>query len=152
MFKTLSRFLLLGLLATQACGAAAFQYEKPTVNVTGTWRGTTVTSCGVMLSEKSRCGAVERISFTLFQDGADVKGTYRCSVGTMICRSLNNDGAVVSSSVVGSLARLRVMLPTDGSSCIFDGRFQPDSAVGSFFCYQGGGLVEQGQWKVARLY
>jgi hypothetical protein len=152
MIKSLSRFLLLALLAIQACGVAAFQYEKPTVNVTGTWRGTTTTYCGVMLLEKGRCGAVERISFTLFQNGADVNGTYHCAIGNMICRNMDDSGAVVSSSVTGSLARLRVMLSSDGSSCIFDGHFQQESAGGSFFCYQGGGLVEQGQWKVARLY
>ena len=152
MIKTLSRFLLLGLLVIEACSAAAFQPEKPTVNVTGTWRGTTTTNCGVMLLEKGRCGAVQRISFTLFQDGADVKGTYRCAVGTMVCRSMDDSGPVVSSSVSGTLARLRVMLTTDGSSCIFDGHFQQESAGGSFFCYQGGGLVEEGQWQVARWY
>jgi len=37
-------------------------------------------------------------------------------------------------------------------SCMFDGHFKDESAVGSFLCYQGGGLLEQGRWKVARLY
>ncbi len=146
------RSLLLALLMVQACSAAAFQLEKPTVDVTGTWQGTSVTSCGVMLVEKSRCGAVQRISFTLFQDGADVKGTYHCATGTAVCRSLAESGQVVSSSVTGSLARLRVMLSEDGSSCIFDGHFQPETARGAFFCYQGGGLLEEGQWKVARQF
>lgn len=152
MARKFSRSLLLALFLLQACGLAAFQSEKPTVDVTGTWQGATVTSCGVLLLEKGRCGAVERITFTLFQDGADVKGTYHCATGTMICRNLNDHGQVVSSSVSGSLARLRVMMPEDVSSCIFDGHFQAESGGGSFFCYQGGGLVEQGQWKVARLY
>jgi len=131
---------------------AAFQPPKPTVNVTGTWQGATVTSCGVLLLEKARCGAVERITFTLFQDGADVNGTYRCATGNMICRNMDDSGQVVSSSVTGSLARLRVMIPEDLSSCIFDGHFQAESANGTFFCYEGGGLVEQGRWKLARLY
>ncbi|HEV3114521.1 MAG TPA: hypothetical protein VGY99_28880 [Candidatus Binataceae bacterium] len=152
MIKTLSRFLLLGLLAIQACSAAAYQPEKPAINVTGTWRGTSTTYCGMMLLEKGRCGAVQRISFTLFQDGADVKGTYRCAVGNMVCRGMDDSGPVVSSSVSGTLARLRVMLTTDGSSCIFDGHFKGESADGNFFCYQGGGLVEEGQWKLARWY
>src|SRR5215469_6215838 len=125
--------------------------EKPAVNVTGTWQGNTVTSCGKMLYEQGRCGAVELITFTLFQDGADVKGIYRCAFGTMVCRNMNDSGRVVSSSVSGSLARLRVML-RDGSSCMFDGHFKDESAAGSFLCYQGGGLLEQGRWKVARLY
>ena len=151
MIKFMRRSLLLGFLALQACGAAALAPEKPAVNVTGTWQGNTVTSCGKMLYEQGRCGAVERITFTLFQDGADVKGTYRCAFGTMVCRNMNDSGRVVSSSVSGSLARLRVMLP-DGSSCMFDGHFKHESAAGNFLCYQGGGLLEQGRWKVARLY
>jgi hypothetical protein len=68
MAKSLFRSLLLALLLMQACSAAALQPEKPTVNVTGTWQGATVTSCGVMLLEKGRCGAVQRITFTLFQN------------------------------------------------------------------------------------
>ncbi|HKD66381.1 MAG TPA: hypothetical protein VKB84_06035 [Candidatus Binataceae bacterium] len=148
MLRTLYRSVLLVLLATQACGTVQ---EKPTVDVTGTWQGSTVTSCGVILFDKGRCGAVQRITLTLFQEGADVNGTYRCVFGTMVCRNMNDGGRVVSSSVMGSLARLRVMLP-DGSSCLFDGHFNADSAGGNFFCYQGAGLVEQGEWKVARLY
>jgi hypothetical protein len=107
--------------------------------------------CGKLLMERSRCEAEENITFTLFQDGTDVSGTYHCSFGTMICRNMNDTGSVTSSSVSGSLARLRVMLP-DGSSCIFDGNFGAESGAGNFFCYQGGGLLEQGIWKVARLY
>ncbi len=151
MIKMISRALLAGLLASQGCGLAAFQPDKPSVDVTGTWEGATVTACGIMLLEQGRCGAVQRITFTLFQDGARVNGTYHCAIGTMICRDLNDSGSVVSSSVSGSLARLRVMLP-DGSSCMFDGHFSTDRAGGNFFCYQGGGLLEQGAWKVARLY
>lgn len=152
MFKTMARFLFLGLLTVEACAAAALQADKPTVNVTGTWRGTTKTYCGVLLLEKGRCGAVQRVTFTLFQDGADVKGTYHCSIGNMVCRNMDDSGPVVSSSVSGSLARLRVVLTNDGSSCLFDGHFQEASAGGSYFCYQGGGLVEQGQWQLARWY
>ncbi len=75
MAKRLSRSLLLALLLMQACSAASLQPEKPTVNVTGTWQGATVTSCGVLLLEKGRCGAVQHVTFTLFQDGAEVNGT-----------------------------------------------------------------------------
>jgi hypothetical protein len=56
---------------------------------------------------------------------------------------MNDTGSLTSSSVSGSLARLRVMLP-DGSSRIFDGNFGAKSGTGNFFCYQGGGLLEQG--------
>jgi hypothetical protein len=152
MTRILTTVFLLGLGAIQACNTAAFQQEKPTVNITGTWQGNTITYCGVMLLDKGRCGANQRVTFTLFQDGPDVHGIYRCAVGNQVCRNMDTGGSVVSSSVTGSLARLRVMLGEDGSSCIYDGHFQGESAVGTFFCYQGGGLVEQGQWKLARIY
>jgi len=151
MTRALPGALLSGLLMIQSCGSLIPPPDKPSIDITGTWQGSTVTSCGVMLLEKGRCAATERITFTLFQNGADVNGIYRCAIGTMICRNMNNSGKVVSSSVTGSLARLRVMLP-DGSSCMFDGHFRSLSAAGSFFCYQGGGLVEQGRWNLARLY
>jgi hypothetical protein len=151
MFKRWYLCLWLGLLAIQACNAAAFQQPKPSVDVTGTWQGSSITSCGKMLADQSRCEAKQLITFTLFQDGPDVNGTYHCATGSMICREMNDSGRVVSSSVSGSLARLRVMLP-DGSSCLFDGHFQSESAMGNYFCYQGGGLLEEGIWKVARLY
>jgi hypothetical protein len=151
MTKTPSRSALMVLLLLQACGAAAFQTERPSVNVTGTWQGISTTSCGVMLLEKGRCGAVGRITFTLFQDGPDVNGIYNCAIGNMICRDMNDSGKVVSSTVTGSLAHLRVMLP-DGSSCMFTGHFQEETGNGNFHCYQGGGLLEQGWWKVARSY
>ncbi len=134
-----------------ACASLMPPPEKPALDITGTWQGRTITNCGVMLLEKGRCAAVEEVTFTLFQNGADINGVYRCATGTMICRNLNESGSVVSSSISGSLARLRVMLP-DGSSCMFDGHFQSASAGGAFFCYQGGGLIEEGQWKLARMY
>jgi hypothetical protein len=150
MINAMATAVFSGVLAIAGCGLLG-PPEKPAIDITGTWQGSTITSCGVMLLEKGRCAATERVTFTLFQNGADVNGIYRCAIGTMICRNMNNSGKVVSSSVTGSLARLRVMLP-DGSSCMFDGHFRSLSAAGSFFCYQGGGLVEQGRWNLARLY
>ncbi len=151
MIKALSNTLLSGFLMVQACAALTAAPEKPAIDITGAWPGSTITSCGVMGLEKGRCAAREVVTFTLFQNGSDINGVYRCATGTMICRSLNESGRVVSSSISGSLARLRVMLP-DGSSCMFDGHFRSQSAAGAFFCYQGGGLIEEGQWKLARLY
>jgi hypothetical protein len=151
MIKIQFNCVLMLLLALQACGAAALQQPKPTVNVTGTWQGSSITMCGVLLLEQARCHAVERITFTLFQDGSDVSGTYHCSYGTMNSRDMNDSGRVTASHVRSSLARLRVMLP-DGSSCMFDGHFGAESGNGNFICYQGGGLAEKGIWKVARLY
>ena len=143
--------LVIGLVLIQSCSAAFFQREKPALDLTGKWQGDTVTGCGEILLEQGRCDAVERITFTLFQDGSDVSGVYTCAYGNMNCRNMNEHGRVVSSSVNGALGRLRVMLP-DGSSCIFNGTFQSESVVGGFGCYQGGGLLERGIWQAARLF
>ncbi len=151
MIKTVSSVLISSLLMIEACASLIPAPEKPALDITGTWQGSTTTNCGVMLLEKGRCSAVERVTFTLFQNGPDVSGFYRCETGTMICRNLNDRGSVVSSSIQGSLARLRVMLP-DGSSCMFDGHFRSQSAAGAFFCYQGGGLLEEGRWQLGRMY
>jgi hypothetical protein len=152
MIRSLTKALMIGFVLIQSCNAASFQGEKPALDVTGKWQGDTVTECGVMLLDKGRCNARERITFTLFQDGSDLSGVYTCAYGTMLCRNMNEHGKVVSSSINGSLARLRVEMPEDGSSCIFNGRFQSELAVGGFACYQGGGLLEQGIWRAARLF
>jgi hypothetical protein len=151
MIRSVARTLMIGFVLIQSCSAASFQGENPALDVTGKWQGDTVTTCGEMLLEQGRCNAVERITFTLFQDGSDVSGVYTCAYGTMICRNMNEHGRVVSSSLNGALGRLRVILP-DGSSCIFNGTFQSQSVVGGFGCYQGGGLLERGSWQAARLF
>jgi hypothetical protein len=151
MIETPARGLLIAFALLQACGMASSPPQKPDFDVTGTWGGTSVTSCDVLLSDKYRCNATERITLTLFQDGSDLSGVYSCAYGTMVCRNMNDKGKIVSSTLSGSLARMRVMMP-DGSSCIFNGHFEPESAVGGFACYQGAGLVEQGAWQATRLY
>jgi len=151
MIKTLSRALLIGYALLQACAAISSPALRPTLNVTGNWQGTSVTACGVMLLEQGRCNAVERISFSLFQDGSKLTGVYRCSPGTMVCQNMNEGGPVVASTLEGSLGRIRVELP-DGSSCMFNGNFKTESVVGGFGCYQGGGLLEQGSWQATRLF
>jgi hypothetical protein len=151
MMRSVAKILILGLVVIQSCTTASFQGEKPAFNVTGKWQGDTVTACGMMLVDRGRCNARERITFTLFQEGSDLSGVYTCAYGTMICRNLNEHGKVVSSSINGTLGRLRVEM-TDGSSCVFNGTFQTESVVGGYACYQGGGLLEEGGWKAARLF
>ncbi len=151
IIKTPAKALLIGLALIQACGMVSSPAQKPNFDVTGTWGGTSITNCGVLLYDKYRCNAMQRITFTLFQDGSDLSGVYSCSYGTMVCFNMNDKGRIVSSTLNGSLARMRVMMP-DGSSCIFNGTFRPESAVGGFACYQGGGLLEQGGWQATRLY
>jgi hypothetical protein len=141
--------LLSAAALIQACGAAG--QPQPALDVTGKWAGNSNTSCGVLLSDKGRCGAINEIAFTLFQDGSDLTGVYGCSTGTVICRNLNENGKVSAGTINGSLVRIRVAM-ADGSSCMFNGHFQSESAMGGFSCYQGGGLVEQGGWRVKRMF
>jgi hypothetical protein len=151
MIKPRFRVWLAGCAIAQACSALAAPHPKPDLNITGNWQGTSITACGVMLLEQGRCNAVQNISFSLFQDGTAISGIYRCSIGTMICRNMNDGGQVVSSTLEGSLGRLRVELP-DGSTCIFNGNFKSETVAGGFGCYQGGGLLEQGSWRATRLF
>jgi hypothetical protein len=134
MMRSVAKALMIGFMLIQSCSAASLQREKPALDVTGKWQGVTVTDCGVMLLDKGRCNARERITFTLFQDGSDLSGVYTCAYGTMMCRNMTEKGKVVSSSINGSLARLRVEMPDDGSSCMFNGTFQSESVVGGFAC------------------
>jgi hypothetical protein len=151
MIKAPTRVSLIGCALIQACSVVFPPPQRPTLNVTGNWQGTSLTACGVMLLEQGRCNAVERISFSLFQDGTKLTGVYRCSPGTMVCQNMNDGGQVVASTLEGSLGRIRVELP-DGSTCIFNGNFKTESVVGGFGCYQGGGLLEQGSWQATRLF
>lgn len=151
MIRSVAKALMIGFVLIQACSAASSQREAPALDVTGKWQGVTVTACGVMLLELARCNARQVITLTLFQDGSNLSGVYTCAYGTMICRDMNEHGKVVSSSINGSLARLRVEMP-DGSSCMFNGTFRSQSVLGGFACYQGGGLLEQGSWQAARLF
>jgi hypothetical protein len=150
MIKT--RYVVLtGLMLITACAANYPKPERPALDITGTWEGTTITDCGMVLLEQGRCMAMERVTFTFFQQGSDLSGFYTCRPGTTVCRNMNVSGKVVSSTLEGSLARIRVMHP-DGSSCIYNAHFRSQSAAGGFACYQGGGILEQGRWKVSRAY
>jgi hypothetical protein len=142
---------LAGLTLATACAANYPKPEKPALDITGTWEGITITDCGMVLLEQGRCMATERVTFTFFQEGSKVSGFYTCTPGTTVCRGMNVSGQIVSSTLEGSLARIRVTHP-DGSSCIYNAHFRSQSAMGGFACYQGGGILEQGRWKVSRAY
>jgi hypothetical protein len=151
MRKITRTWLKASLLAVLVQGCSAAGQPQPALDITGKWQGSSNTSCGVLLSDKGRCGAVNDIAFTIFQDGSKLTGVYTCSTGTVICRNLNQSGNISAATISGSLARIRVAMP-DGSSCMFNGHFQSASAMGGFSCYQGGGLVEQGGWRVKRMF
>jgi hypothetical protein len=94
------RFILVpSLLAVQACAVAerkeAFSGGSRSASgfdVTGLWEGTAVNGCGFVQMERTRCHAVVNIALTMTQQGSMVGGSYKCSMGTMMCRKLNDTG------------------------------------------------------------
>jgi hypothetical protein len=142
------------LLGLTACSARATPIDKPAIDLSGVWQGEIrVLPCSPgMPAEIGRCDAVNRITFSLQQSDAAVTGDYRCSIGTTVCRSANTTerGTLIDGSVSGRNVTLRVLLPGDLSSCLYNGLDSATQIGGSYRCYQGGGLVETGQWSVRR--
>jgi hypothetical protein len=142
------------LLSLTACSASATPIEKSAIDLSGVWQGEIrVLPCAPgMPAENGRCDAVNRITFSLRQSEAVVPGDYRCSIGTAVCRSANTTerGTLIDGSVSGRNVTLRVLLPGDLSSCLYKGLDSARHIGGSYRCYQGGGLVETGQWSVRR--
>jgi hypothetical protein len=127
---------------------------------TGLWEGTSTSACLPMQPDASRCNAVEKITFQLFQQGAKLTGHYTCATGNMVCRDSNTTGTIVNGKVRASAVDWRVLLP-DGSSCLFNGRPSPIHSpgnpaarrlTGAYFCLQGGGYIEKGSYQVERGY
>jgi hypothetical protein len=144
------------MLSLAACAATTEFTEKPAVNLTGIWQGETrVIPClsGFKATEVGRCNAVNRITFALRQTDASLTGTYRCAIGTMVCRHANitDYGYLMAGRVSGHDIMMRVLLTGDLSSCLYNGSASgSDMMRGTYRCYQGGGLVEVGQWQVSR--
>jgi hypothetical protein len=84
------------------------------------WEGNAVNECGYMQMERTRCHAVVDIALTMTQQGSTVKGSYKCSTGTMMCRKLNDTGEIAYGTVREGSLSLRVML-SDGSELHFPG-------------------------------
>lgn len=127
---------------------------KPVVNVTGFWEGTLRVSCGAISHTESVCNAVNRIVLTLIQKDDSIQGSYKCDYGNYICRNDNiaRNGRIAASSIRGNQVSLTIMIPADVSSCQFYGRFEANRAKGSYHCYQGAGLVDEGIWQARRIY
>jgi hypothetical protein len=136
-----------GFLAGAAHGEES---KKEQSGVTGVWQGQTSATCA-MTPDRTRCGAVNYITFTLFQHGSEVTGSYKCAYGNLNCRNMNDTGRVVNGKMGQTLLTMLVMLP-DGSSCRFSGQPKADNIQGGYTCTQGGARVEQGLWKAQRSY
>jgi len=120
---------------------------------TGIWTGTLRVFPCLTLRERGRCGAINKITFTIIEDQGKVSGHYTCAIGTQVCRNGNADtsGKIVSGEVHGKSIRFSVMVPDDVSNCNYNGyNVAPGQLRGAFTCYEGGGLVEQGNFMVTR--
>jgi hypothetical protein len=144
------------MLLLTACATTTEFTAKPAVDLTGIWHGETrVIPClgGFKAIEVGRCNAVNQVTFALRQTDSTLTGTYRCAIGTMVCRHANitDYGTLMAGRVSGRDVMMRVLLPGDLSSCLYNGAASDsDRMRGTYRCYQGGGLVEVGQWQVSR--
>lgn len=124
------------------------------MDLTGIWRGEIrVIPCFPGTPhEVGRCNAVNRITFDLRQNDSTLTGDYRCAIGTMVCRDANttDHGTVASGQVSGRNVTMRIVLPGDLSSCLYNGSDSSGQLRGGYRCYQGGGLAEVGLWQVSR--
>jgi hypothetical protein len=132
-------------------GTAGSCYAQAT-NVAGYWSGTTRAMPPCDFSA-GRCNAVNKVTFSLRQNGKHLKGKYTCAYGNMICRNggADDSGKVVSGKVSGNQIRLSVVIPADVSNCYYNGMLtSPTTIHGGYQCYNGGELVEEGIWDVTQ--
>lgn len=154
----LALMLLLAELAAavlHGCAAARTPPPKPAVELSGVWRGESLlTPCGWAAHSESVCNAMNIITFTLIQSGAQLSGQYTCAYGNYICRhdGMDDAGYIASGLVSGRRLTMRVMIPADVSSCMFYGTVASHRIVGRYICYEGGGIAEEGDWRVGRVY
>ena len=139
-----------------AAGAAPAKPQTPSNGVTpielpGYWVGTTTAYCNLNPADfDMRCNNINRISLSFLQENDRVTGIYRCSFGNGECRAQNDAGKIANASMRGRALQMRIALP-DLSSCIFQGKaVSPGAIKGAYFCYQGGGLMEQGHFEIWR--
>jgi len=146
--------------APQAAAAAASQ--TPPANpsaapspqpfeLAGYWVGTTTAFCNLNPAEfDMRCNSINVITLSLFESNHRMSGFYQCSFGNQDCRNQNVSGKVAAAKMRGRRLEMRIAMP-DLSSCIFEGAAQsPATMRGTYFCYQGGGLMEQGRFEIRR--
>ena len=125
--------------------------EPQPFELAGYWVGTTTAFCNLNPAEfDMRCNSINVITLSLFEDKNRMTGFYKCSFGNQDCRNQNDSGKVAAAKMRGRRLEMRIAMP-DLSSCIFEGAANsPASMRGSYFCYQGGGLMEQGHFEIRR--
>jgi len=120
--------------------------------VGGLWSGTTlVTPCD--FAGSGRCNAQNKITLSLTQNAKRITGNYSCAFGTMICRNggADDSGKIVSGRMVNNQVRLSIVIPADTSNCYYNGILTSAKTIhGTYMCFNGGDLVEEGIWDVKR--
>ena len=124
-------------------------YDHSTVS--GVWEGSSVSGCLFNPSDPGRCKAEQKITLTMFQQGNEVTGFYKCAYGNQVCRHLNETGLILAGKLNRTLLMMRVM-HDDGSMCFFTGRPHGNQLNGGYECLQGGGIIEQGTFQTRRNY
>ena len=120
-------------------------------NVTGVWQGRSFADCPIVTTTNpGRCGAMQLITLTMFQEGPHISGSYRCAYGNENCRDLAETGVISNGEMTARLLRIAVMLE-DGTMCRFTGMPHNDILEGRYQCHWGGPM-EQGGFRVERSY
>jgi hypothetical protein len=151
----LASLLSLAYGCTQAAIRSAPIPDPPVAlsatNITGVWQGQSFADCPIVTTDNpGRCGAMQRITLTLFQKGPRISGSYRCFFGNENCRDLAETGVIRNGQMTARLLRIAVMLE-DGSLCRFTGMPENDILRGRYQCHWGGPM-EQGNFRVERSY
>jgi hypothetical protein len=140
-------FLVFGII----CGSTGPARAQAT-NLTGEWTGMTRVLPPCFFST-GRCDAVNKITFSLTQKGNRLKGKYTCAYGNKICRDggMDTKGKIVSGKIASNQVRISVLIPNDLSNCYYNGMIMSSNSIrGGYSCYQGGGLLEEGNWDIQR--
>ena len=149
----LSGLFIAAAVTAVATAAGAQPTPAPPPGFTGLWKGTLRVMPSAAMIDRNRTGAVNNITFAIIQDGSNVSGHYTCSIGTQICRNGNADssGKIVSGNISGNNIRFSVIVSGDVSNCQYSGfSASPGLMRGGYTCYQGGSLIEQGNFEVTR--
>ncbi len=137
--------------ATRSATAPNRHLEWSSADITGVWQGKSFADCPIVTTDSpGRCGAMQLITLTLFQQGSRVSGSYKCAYGNENCRDLAETGVIRHGEMSARLLRIAVMLE-DGSLCRFTGRPENGILQGRYQCHWGGPL-EQGAFRVERSY
>ena len=142
-----------GLLLSGCAGlkSDAARASPAQINLQGVWNGMSLNDCSPVQVDPSRCGAMERISFTMLRHDEGSWGFYGCAPGTTPCYNMVTRGEIKYLELNGRMLWFRVMRD-DHSSCLFNAIPTTDRMRGKFWCFQGDALIERGFWQADRVY